>query len=595
MGAKSDNAEGPKGGGFAALFGKSTFASTSAGSSDDAGATSASTAAAGWSRMVGAVKRLLSFTASLPLPASFFLELDRSEDGALDLERSWVTGQFRSKKLEAFYKTHSYATWRMRLRMVSSIGAVIEAWSVIHSFYCGCGARFGTYTGGYLVHACTYPLALSVCFLAILSPKLSSTIAPKFLAVFSVFFVMLVAGYCLPLIYYHHAHPLIGNATSAESGPCRAGPDAPDRGVLWYLCGPLIGLTLANGFGTSVGVSVIPYTFVSATALGLFVGLDAAKFYGKYRFVSLVLPQVTGILWILNIFAYHLQSSGARQQFISAIYVQYEREVRVEQLQREKERLNYERQFAELANRQRQVAGSLQTLSSSDRQPCDEEEEECAPCPAMHKDEGPGGTSDGGSHPNYDAILSTGGSSTRGSPPRRPGGSSDGRGAPRHRGKHLASKMARRASSGAASTLSSISEPELTSLAHTIAGKEVALLPTDIEPPSQISCQLSSRSAWPVLLTSSCVLHRCLQAPPPAPLDVLRPPSTPPPPTSSLHDTQRRKPRPNRLLALGSGSTCAPRHLQLPAALPYPCRHQETWSAGHGPPGHGCQVVGHGQ
>ena len=61
--------------------------------------------------IVGAAKHRLNITASLPIPAPTEL-LDRSEDGTLNLKRSWVTGQFSSKKLEAAYKIHSYAACR---------------------------------------------------------------------------------------------------------------------------------------------------------------------------------------------------------------------------------------------------------------------------------------------------------------------------------------------------------------------------------------------------------------------------------------------------------------------------------------------------
>jgi hypothetical protein len=60
-----------------------------------------------------------------------------------------------------------------------------------------------------------------------------------------------------------------------------------------------------------------------------------------------LLHELQVMVYVLNAMLCFVHNSNSRQQFIVAIYAQNERDVRVEQLQREKERLDYERKFAQ--------------------------------------------------------------------------------------------------------------------------------------------------------------------------------------------------------------------------------------------------------
>ena len=521
--------------------------------------------------MIRAIKRCLGTNLNSPIPA--LSELDRSEDGALDLRQLWVTGRFRSKKLEAAYSMHKYATWRPKLRIILCLMVAIEAYSVIAAFYCECGLRFGTYTGGYLIHASTFPLAVMVFTIAVLSPKLSRWMAPRFVAVIASLALMLAAGYVLPLITFLHANPLVANATFGEMESV-----VPRVAIssVWSTSLFAIVFTVFSTFATSLGSGVVAYALVSPVIMGLYVLYTVVWFDHNFGFVSIAVPQTTVIFYILNVLVSYVHSSSSRHHYILSIYAQNEREVRVEQLQREKQRLDYERQFA---NQQLHVASILAGHPAGWQS---EGDEEAALRSVAPEDEGVGGSSDGGWPPRRRGGASSDGgwphrcrvscgllarratmesatsSSSRNIPSepelaslaQRQGSSFDGGLSPqrpRPRGSCSLGRSSTSRQSAASTDSRTFSEPELASLAHTVAAEGAHCQRISNHHPRTSRANSprgithgAAHTLRPARMPSSDVGVAGCTTLPSAPLDVLLPRLRPPP----RHSTQATKPRP---------------------------------------------------
>jgi len=236
--------------------------------------------------------------------------LDRSDDGSLDLRQWWVTGRFRSEKLEAVYAVHNFAVWRPRMRIIGSICIAVEVYSVVDGIFCQCGTRFGTYTGAYLVYACTLPSAVLLVFTSVvLSPRFSNVMAPKFIVIFCSTCILLAVGYTLPLAAFLNANPLTGNATfafsmresccadrEAASDLCRAKTDELTGDAAFTTSTIAILTAVFSTIATSVGVGVGGYILFSSLVLGLVAWYQLMRFEHEFGILPAAIPQTAVLL-----------------------------------------------------------------------------------------------------------------------------------------------------------------------------------------------------------------------------------------------------------------------------------------------------------
>ena len=132
--------------------------------------------------------------AILPLPS--MLDLDRLDDGSLDLRQRFFSGSFYSSRLEEAYKEYLQSIWVPRIRALSLAVIVWEMIAMIDSFACHCGVRVGTYEGWALVWSLSFPTAVSLLTLVVLSPFFS-----QFKRYMPLNVVVLVVLYCVTRRY----------------------------------------------------------------------------------------------------------------------------------------------------------------------------------------------------------------------------------------------------------------------------------------------------------------------------------------------------------------------------------------------------------
>ena len=278
----------------------------------------------------------------LPVPAvptvPALTDLDLREDGTLDLRQKWFSGRFCSIKLESKYKMYTYALWRPRLRVCLLLAALVELYSIIDSFICTCGQRFGTYQGQLLNYTLIFPGATIVVGIVLLSPRFTKRVAPHAPVFFASLTFIFVYGYLLPITFYLRGLPVL-----IDTGRQLA------TDALWVVNTVNVILALLTTFATSLGIGPLPL-FIYSVIL-----------YGCYFFYSLTFLEhthgstfnpgdalfpVSGFQVLIMSVLASLHNSNFRQQYVVRIYAAHERDTRVEQLQREKERLEYERRFA---------------------------------------------------------------------------------------------------------------------------------------------------------------------------------------------------------------------------------------------------------
>ena len=290
-----------------------------------------------------------------PLPP-LLANLDRLPDGSLDLRHWRLSGRFQSAKLARAYSEWSYAVWRPRLRLICGLLVLIEIYSLISSIICHCGVRFGVYSGPTLVYAYCMPSSVLTIVVVILSPRWTKMTAETMAIVCAVAAVVLAVGYTQPLAAYLRSQPQSDSVKTCSSHS----PGAEERdeagvptdlalkaaeSAAWYVSTIVILLFVLSTSATSLGVGTFPLALFLPIPSGVFLAFNYEWFEHFYGFRPDLLSPTLAVYFVSTILTY-AHNSNARQEFIVRIYVQSERDARVEQLQREKERLDYERQFA---------------------------------------------------------------------------------------------------------------------------------------------------------------------------------------------------------------------------------------------------------
>ena len=281
-----------------------------------------------------------------PPPLPLLTDLDRSADGSLDLSQHWFSGRFASAKLEEAYAAYTLVVWRPRLRSFFFFLSILEGCLLIKSLLCNCGLRFATYEGWALVYAFAFLMSSTTLTWLILSPRLMHITTRMMPWLIPVMVVLGLIGYVVPLgLYLDHAKPMDSLLLPEDPVALQLMKLALiDQGA-WFT-NSITTFTLltalasvAFGVGANVIALFMPVAIIS------YLMFERKRFRHQYAIEPSLLPQSVVVYALCTLLTFCVTGS-TRQQFIVRIYAQHERELRVEQLEQEKERLDYERLFA---------------------------------------------------------------------------------------------------------------------------------------------------------------------------------------------------------------------------------------------------------
>ena len=271
-----------------------------------------------------------------------FEKLDKADDGTLDL-RTWAfSGRFRSPKLEAEYRMYQFAIWRPRFRIILGGIVTYETYAIIDSLICQCGVRYGMFDGPWLAYTFSFPVSMLLLAWAMLSPNRSVVrfIAPKAWPIFGTHAMLLVCGYLIPATVYLQSHPLSDSAKQTMDAFSLA------NASLWHLA--TLNLMCAMLATLSAGLAIGAFALLLFLALpfGLFVHYFAVHTQRLHEGLPHSLLPCAAVTFGINVILGLMHETSTRQQYLVRIYAAHLRDLRLDQLQQEKERLDYERRFA---------------------------------------------------------------------------------------------------------------------------------------------------------------------------------------------------------------------------------------------------------
>ena len=288
--------------------------------------------------------RLRNWLQVAPPPLPTTTDLDRSEDGTLDVRQHWYSGRFVSAKLEAAYAPYILNVWRPRLRSSFVFFTILEGCLLTKSLLCRCGLRFETYDGWALVYSFAFLMCSHVFMWLILSPKLTRVTSRMMPWLIPFMVVFLIMGYTIPLGAY------LDGATNNVSLPEDAAAmqlmqlSLVDQGA-WFTTSITTYTLLFSLASVTFGVGAFTFVLGMPAAIFFYLLFERKRFGHQYGIEPSLVPQSLIVYAICTILTFWIKGS-TRQQFLVRIYVQHERDARVEQLEQEKERLDYERRFA---------------------------------------------------------------------------------------------------------------------------------------------------------------------------------------------------------------------------------------------------------
>jgi len=280
--------------------------------------------------------------------------LEKREDGSLDSRQRWFSGKFRSPMLEAAFSDYSYAVWQPRLLSVAVLLILVELFNFVTSYMCMCGLRFGVYMGGLLVFSYGYPIAMLMCAGLLFSPASKGIKKGNVQIILAVIIVGLMLGYYIPLMVHLRAQPLALLPNQVVGAPWPTNMTDPSqllikstKAGMWYVVTIVLFLTVINTVFIGLGVGALQ---CAVQACVVIIANTAYMYVWFERTVGIVPSMsisLSGLsVYVLSIVVSSTHIFNSRRQFVIQLYIQHERDVRIEQLQREKERLDYERQFA---------------------------------------------------------------------------------------------------------------------------------------------------------------------------------------------------------------------------------------------------------
>jgi hypothetical protein len=307
--------------------------------------------------------RLWTWLQVVPPPLPLLTDLDRSHDGSLELRQNLLSGRFVSAKLEAAYAAYTLAVWRPRLRTMMLFLAVVEVYLMIRGHLCRCGLRYVTYEGWARVYSFGFLIASIFVLWLILSPKLARYTTRMMPWLIPVVVLVDLVGYAIPLaLYLDNVGPEIGasNVTEDADAMRLMQLSLVDQGA-WFTNAIMIFTLFTSLASVTFGVGAFPMLLLTPVAIAAYLLFERKRFGRQYGIEPSLVPQAVIVYALCSILTF-CHTGSTRQQFILRIYVSHERDLRVEQLEQEKERLDYERRFA---LRQQTQEGAQQKDSST--------------------------------------------------------------------------------------------------------------------------------------------------------------------------------------------------------------------------------------
>jgi hypothetical protein len=279
-----------------------------------------------------------------PLPP--LKDLDRLDDESLDMRQHFLSGHFYSTRLEAAYADHLHSIWRPRIRCLAIMIILWELYAMIDSFHCQCGTRVGTYEGWALVWSFALPSTMALITLLIHSPYLNTRLKRCMPLIMVAIFLTTAAGYTAPLgVYLMHAQ----QEHSREELLSKAEGSAIAQEGAWFSSTIAVLSLACSTAGISVGAGAIPIISFLPLPMIALTFYENGRLNKEYGVIASVWAQTLPVFFVCAILTW-FQTTISRQHYMMRIYKHFQRELRVEQLLNEKERLDYERRFA-LKNR----------------------------------------------------------------------------------------------------------------------------------------------------------------------------------------------------------------------------------------------------
>ena len=294
--------------------------------------------------------RLWNWLQVVPPPLPLVTDLDRSHDGSLDLRQHLFSGRFMSAKLESAYAVYTLAVWRPRLRTFFGFNTVLEVVLLFRALLCRCGLRFDNYEGWALVYSFTFLMASNLVNWLILSPKLVRYTARMMPWLIPAVVLVDLIGFAIPLmLYLDYASPeaAVNNAsllTEDAAAMKLMQLSLVDQGA-WFTSSIMTFTLFTSLASVTFGMGGFQVALLTPVAISCYLLFERKRFGHQYGIEPSLVPQSVIVYALCTILTF-CHTGSTRQQFILRIYVQHERGLRVEQLEQEKERLDYERRFA---------------------------------------------------------------------------------------------------------------------------------------------------------------------------------------------------------------------------------------------------------
>lgn len=294
-------------------------------------------------------------------------DLAKNEDGELDTSQYIISRRFTSPELEGTFAHFTFWSWRPRVLWVSVMAFLYELYNLIEIAICHCGTRVDAFSGPTLINLLTLPSVVLLANCILFTPWVVAVLKPRFVRwCFIVLVAVLFAAYVIPSSVYLQAQPPDAlfrnvNVSRAWIGENRTSEAHLHEMILehafeqalrvgdsvtWFIVTVMALFMLVSMVGTALGLSLIPLALLELLCLlayGAYLALWFRHSVGGRP--SALLPGLAMCYIVSLVFACVVQWS-ARQSFIVRIYSQHQRDVRIEQLSAEKERLEYERAMA---------------------------------------------------------------------------------------------------------------------------------------------------------------------------------------------------------------------------------------------------------
>ena len=254
---------------------------------------------------------------------------------------------FRSPRLEEMYRVHAFKLGRRRIARLVFLFIVLEVYVVASSYIEGAGMRKSSIQ-------LYVPLVIISCFLGFLLSKFNSpSRLPWLMWLMAVSYVSAILGPMLNDVINFGSQNRTDDAH--EESVLLTGEREHDASWVvgcWYICAFASAVWGDSSGMGPVGCITLFWILIAmhATTMGLAYNATESDAKGKF---SAFVPQLF-TAGAMNAYLAWIACEASRQMFLASALASMQR---MEQLAGEKERLEYERQFAETKLKQAQSSG----------------------------------------------------------------------------------------------------------------------------------------------------------------------------------------------------------------------------------------------